>query len=699
MKDFESQDASKSEVIKNTEYSKEQIINQALRLHSKGKILEAAKYYQYFLDQGFSDPIVLSNYGVIMKQTSNTDKAIELYEKSIDLFPNSPDAYANLGNILRDIGRLEDAELSTRKAIAINPNSASSHLNLGLILKDLGKLKEAETSQRKAIELNPNYAEAYSNLGNILKAIGNLKEAEFSQKKAIELNPNYANAYCNLGNILHDLGKLEEAELSFRKAIHIKSDFAEAYYNLALLFKQMNKYKDTINSCKQAININNKLSSAKAELIISKGMICDWSDQDLQKIWIKTLGVEGSAVAPFGLLPYTDDPLNELKRSNKYYKEKYFRPEIELTSSKKNKIHIGYFSADFRDHVVMHLICSLLELHNKSKFKIYLYSFVKNKDHYTDRARKSGCVFRDINKLSEIEAVKLARSDKIDIAVDLMGYTKYHRMSIFSYRVAPIQINYLGYPGSLGSDVMDYIIADKIVIPYGHEKFYKEKIIRMPNCYLCTDDKMKISKKSFSRKDFNLPEKGFIFTCFNGMKKITPNEFDIWMRLLKKIKGSVLWLKRSNKFSVENLCIEAEKRNVDKNRLIFTDDLPLDKHLARHSLGDLGLDTFTFNGCTTSLHALWAGMPVLTKMGETFSARFTASILHSIGVSELITYDENEYENVALRIASNEEELLNLKSKIVKKRNTSPLFNSQLFTNDLENVYEKLNNNYISKNI
>ena len=263
-------------------------------------------------------------------------------------------------------------------------------------------------------------------------------------------------------------------------------------------------------------------------------------------------------------------------------------------------------------------------------------------------------------------------------------------MSIFSYKIAPIQINYLGYPGSLGSDAIDYIIADKIVIPDNYEKFYSEKILSMPNCYLCNDAKITKDNKTISRKDFNLPEHGFIFTCFNNNKKITPKEFDIWMRLLTKIKGSVLWLNKPNKLAIENLYREAEKRNVDPKRLIFANKIPFDLHLARHSLGDIGLDTFNFNGHKTTFDALCAGLPTLTKSGENFVARVSSSLLTSIGMPELITYDENEYEETALRLASNPNELFKLKSKLEEQRNNSSLFNPKSYTQDLENIYLNL---------
>ncbi|AAZ58723.1 TPR repeat [Prochlorococcus marinus str. NATL2A] len=840
-----------------TKPSKDQIINQAFKFHSQGNIKEAAKNYQYFINQGFSDHMVFSNYGAILRDLGNLQDA-ELYtRKAIKINPNYALAYSNLGNVLKDLGKSQDAELSYRKAIQINPNYADAHYNLGIILKELGNLQDAELSYRKAIQINPNYADAYSNLGNVLKDLDNLQDAELSYRKAIQINPSYADAYSNLGNVLKDLGnlqdaelsyrkaiqinpdyaeahfnlgnllkdlgKLQDAELSYRKAIQIKSDYAEAHYNLGIILKdlgnlqdaefynrkaiqikpdyaeahfnlgiilkdlgnlqdaefsyrqaiqikpdyadaysnlgnvlkdlgklkdaelsyrkaiqikpdyaevysnlgnvlkdlgnlqdaefsyrkaiqikpdyadaysnlgnilkELSNFTDAINQFKDALKLNNELTSAQTGLMSTQGNICDWSDEETHNKWLKSLGIKGKAINPWGLLSLEDNPLNHLKRSKKFYKEKYVRATQYIKPSPKSLIHIGYFSADFRTHPVMQLIAPLLELHDKYRFKIYLYSFAPKEDEYTERAKKSGCIFRNIKNLNDIEAVELARSDQLDIAVDLMGYTRHNRMPIFSYRVAPIQINYLGYIGSIGSDTIDYIIADKITIPREYEKFYSEKVIRMPNCFICDDHKKEITKESISRKDFNLPDQGFIFTCFNNNYKITKKEFNIWMNLLRKVEGSVLWLYKSNQLSMNNLYKEASKRKIDRDRIIFAEKLPMSKHLARHSLGDLALDTFNCNGGKTTCDALLAGLPLLTKIGQSFTARMSASLLTSLGLPELITYSESEYEDKALYIASNSEEIIRLKSKLNKSKETSPLFNSKLFTQDLENIY------------
>ena len=564
--------------------------------------------------------------------------------------------------------------------------------NYGAILQGLGKSEEAEKLFRKAIEIKPDYEDAHYNLGIILKGLGKLQEAELSTRKAIKIKPDYVDAHYSLGIILKGLGKLQEAELSTRKAIEIKPDYADAYSNLGTILRALEKFHDAINCYKKAIELNKNLSLAKSGLIETKGLICDWSEQKTQAILLDKLGIEGSAVDPLGLFYLQDNPLKQLKIAKKFYKEKYFKKSKPLANFKNKKIHIGYFSADFRAHPMMYLMGNLFKLHDKSKFKIYLYSFVRKEDEFTKIARESGCIFRDIKELNDAEVVELARRDQLDIAIDRMGYVSGNRMDIFSYRVAPIQIHYLACPGTLGTDCIDYLIADQIIIPREYEKFYTEKIIRMPSCYQCNDNTKEICKEHISRKEFNLPEKGFIFTCFCANNKITPKEFDIWIRLLKKIKGSVLWLYKSNQYSENNLTYEAEKRNIDPKRIIFAHKLPLKKHLARHSLGGLGLDTFNYNGHTTTSDALWAGLPVLTKIGESFAARVSASILNSLGMPELITYTEEEYEEKALYLAKNPVELVRLKSKLNKLRKTSTLFNTEIFTKDLENKFIELLN-------
>ena len=634
-----------------------QLMHEAFKFHSEGNITEAMKSYQYLIKNGFKDERVFNNYGMILISLGDFKQARLCISNLIELNPQDATAYSNLGGILKELGELEEAVLILRKAIELDPNNSVSHCNLGGILKELGELEEAELTMRKAIELNPNNAESHINLGGILKQFGKFREALLSIDKAIELNPNISESYCILGSISEDLGK----------------------------------WPDAVNFYEKAINLNDKSDVAKSQLIKCKGNICDWSNIMTEDKWLDYVGIEGPALYTLGLIYYQDDPKKQLLRTKNLFEKKYFRKSIDISPRKNKKIRLGYFSADFRAHPVMYLFSSVLQLHDKSKFEIYLYSFAPEEDEYTEIAKTSGCIFKDIKCLKDLEVVELARKDNIDIAIDLMGYTKHHRMTIFSYRVAPIQISYLGYPGTTGSNSIDYIIADDILIPKASEKFYTEKIIRMPNCFQCNDNKKEISQEKISRKQHNLPEKGFIFTSFCANKKITAKEFDVWMRLLKRIKGSVLWLYKSNQYSAENLINEATYRNIDPKRIIFASKLPsLKQHLARYSLGDLGLDTFNYNGHATTSDALWAGLPVITKIGESFAARVSASILYNLGLTDLITHSIEEYEEKAIYFANSTDKLMDLRKKLAELRETSTLYNSKLFTENLEDKFREV---------
>tara|TARA_Y100000746_G_C15421937_1_gene414780 strand:- start:354 stop:1379 length:1026 start_codon:yes stop_codon:yes gene_type:complete len=332
----------------------------------------------------------------------------------------------------------------------------------------------------------------------------------------------------------------------------------------------------------------------------------------------------------------------------------------------------------------------VFELHDKNSFEIYIYSYGKFQDEVTENLKKNVYKFRDVNLLTDSEIALKARNDKLDAAIDLKGFTRESRSSIFAHRVARIQISYLGYPGSMGTEFIDYLIADRTLIPRKYEKFYSEKIIYMPNSYQCNDDSKIISDIKLKRKDFDLPEKSVIFTCFNAAFKITEVEFDIWMKILREIKNSHLWLLSSNLLMEKNLKKEAEKRGVDQKRLTFAKKISLDQHLARHSLGNIFLDTFNYNAHTTASDALWAGMPLITLAGKSFSSRVSSSLLESIGLEELICSSAQEYFDKAIDLGKDPRKLALLKQKLIKNKFSYPLFDSHLFTKNFEFQIKKI---------
>ena len=673
-----------------TKPSKDQIINQAFKFHSQGNIKEAAKNYQYFINQGFSDHMVFSNYGAILRDLGNLQDA-ELYtRKAIKINPNYALAYSNLGNVLKDLGKSQDAELSYRKAIQINPNYADAHYNLGIILKELGNLQDAELSYRKAIQINPNYADAYSNLGNVLKDLDNLQDAELSYRKAIQINPSYADAYSNLGNVLKDLGNLQDAELSYRKAIQINPDYAEAHFNLGNLLKDLGKLQEAKKVLKKSIEIEpNNLDYLSTFLFVLL-ILCDWdeiekysADLNLIETDLKTI------INPFHLMHLEDNPENELKLAIKYSQINKSDTLPNLTSYSHSKINIGYFSSDFRNHAVSFFLARIFELHDSSRFNIYAYSLRKESDGYTERIKNAVFCFREVSDLNDIEIVNIARDDQIDIAIDLNGITKSRRKYIFEYRVAPIQINYFGYPGTMGSESYDFRITKKIIVPEEDKKFYTEKILYLPDNIIPIDDTQHISTEKFSREELGLPLDSFVFTCFNRTEKITRKEFDIWMRLLKKIDNSVLWLIKPHKAAIENLYSELNKQSMNKERIVFAEFMNLNDHLSRHEYGDLFLDTFNYNAGTTGALSLWAGLPIITLAGKTNSSRASAGFLNALDLNGLITYNEYDYESLAYELATNKKKLEHIRNKLKNKQ--SSCFDPYKYTIELEKLYTDIN--------
>ena len=636
----------------------EEIINYAINFQLKGNFEEANKCYKYCIDNGIKDPRVFCNYGLVLLKLGDLKNAKLMMEKSIKISPNDTLSYNNLSGILQELGKYNEAEVILNKSLEIDKKNPITYSNLGTVLIYQGKLDRAESILKKSVSLNPNEGNSYLSLGVVMRLLGKTKEAVEYTNKAIDIQPNNDAAYCNLGD----------------------------------LFRISCEYKKAITTFEKALNLNSNNASAKLGLIICKGLICDWSDSNVNNYWIKNLGITGKPLNPYPFLLYDDNPINHLKRSKKYARKFFSKNEIvDFHKRKEGKIRVGYFSADFRDHPVTHMITSLLELHDKESFEIFLYSFNQKDDSYTNILKNLGCIFKDIKDLNELQIIELVRTDNLNIAIDLMGYTGNNKNFIFRNRIAPTQVNYLGFPGTMGSKFYDYIIGDKLIIPKKDEKFYTEKVLRLKHYFPPNTCGRDISPEvDFSRNYFKIPKNAFVFVCFNDNKKITPQEFDIWMHLLYEIKDGILWLSKSNNLSVINLKKAAENRNIDPDRIIFAERVKKKEvHLARYKISDLGLDTFNYNGHTTTSDALWTGLPVLTKSGESFASRVAASILNSLDLNDLITSTKKEYEEKALYLAQNRDEILKFKKKL-KTMKDDNLLKLELYAREMEDLYMKI---------
>ena len=607
-------------------------------------------------------------------------------------YPNVPLLFNILGACYQAQGKLKDSVKMFETATKIKPDYAEAHFNLGVVLKTQGQLENAIESYKKAIYLVPNYPAAHNNLGNAYKDLNQLDDAVESYQKALTFKPDFVEVYNNLGLVMFKIGDFFQAEKSYRKAISIKSNYYDPYFNLGNLLRDINRRKEALICYQQARKIKPDANFIIGNLIHTKMHLCQWDDLQIQIDEVLNGIMNGrKVIGPFALSAIIDSPLHVLKATEIYVNHKYPRnnlfPELNLNLNQK-KIRLGYFSGDFNNHPVSTLTAELYEIHNRDKFEVHAFSFGENTNDFMNmRIRSAVDQFHEVKLLSDQEIVKLSRSLKIDIAIDLAGFTQGSRTGVFAMLAAPLQLSYIGYLGSMGADYYDYLIADKIIIPTEKQRYYKEKIIYLPH-FQANDSKEKYNSDIFVRKDFGLPNDSFVFCCFNNTYKITPETFDTWARILKKVKNSILMVFVSNNVAENNLKKEIILRAVNENRLFFGGQLPRSKYLARFKLADLFLDTNPYNAGTTASDALRVGLPVLTCKGESFASRMCASILKAANLDELITKSHLEYELLAIELANNPSKLMKIKNNLSNNIASSPLFKTNEFIKSLELAYK-----------
>ena len=676
--------------------------NDAAKLFKSGKLNEAEHVCNEILKADPNNPRILHLLSVIAFQIKNYSKSFDLISKTIEVNPNNAEAYNFRGIVLVHLNKLQEAIQNWSHAIQIDQNYADAYNNRGNALIQLRKTDLALKDFEMAIEIKPNYAEAYNNKSIALKNLNKFDTALEFSNKAIEINPRYSEAYNTKGVILRKLNRLREASRNYDKAIEFNPNFSKAYINQGniLLLTETKRLDLALENFIKALKINPNINFLFGKYIHTKSWLSNWNsiDEEINLLKKKIIS-EKKISTPFPVLSLIDSPELQKKNSKNFFETQFSEKNNLIPIAKRlpsKKIRIGYYSADFYNHPMSFLLVHLFELYDKSNFEIYGFSLEnRENDDMRKRISKTFDKFVDVSLKTDIEIAKISREFNIDIAIDLMGFTRGNKFQIFIERCAPIQASYLGFPGTTGSNDIDYIFADKTLIPKTSQKHYTEKIIYLPNTYQVNDSTKKISKKFFTREELGLPKDAFIFCCFNKNYKILPNVYDIWMRLLKKVKGSVLWLFVEDLIAVENLKKEAIKRSVDVNRIIFAKRMPLEDHLARHKIADLFIDTFPYTAHTTCSDSLWAGLPVLTRTGESFASRVSASLLVAIDLPELITTTEKEYEDLALELANNKNKLEKIKNKLEKNKLIKPLFNTKLFAKNIETAYKVMYQNYL----
>jgi len=632
-----------------------------------------------------------SNRGNLHLELKLWEQALESYERAIEFNFTNAEVYSHQGLALQKLNRVQEALVSFNRAIEINPELAEAHSNRGLVLQELNRLDEALVSYDLAIKLKPNFAEAHSNRGYALKELQYLDDALVCFDRAISINPNLAEAYSNRGVVKQYLKRLQDSLDDYDHAIELMPDYAEAYSNRGNTLKELKHLDDARVSYEKALALKPDYEFLLGTLIHTNHQMCEWNGYEENNLQLRVKLENKQKVSPsFPILAIFDSP--NLQR---VAAEIWVEAKCPINSSlgpinkapPKTKIRLGYFSSDFIDHPVSFLAAELFELHDRSTFEVIGFSFTSAPtDVMQDRLKKGFDKFIDISSLSNIEASKLARELAIDIAIDLGGHTLNARTEIFAYRAAPIQVSYLGYLGTMGANYFDYLIADQTIIPKNNHPFYCEKIVYLPS-YQVNDRKRIISDRAFTKSELGIPEENFVFCCFNNNYKITPGVFESWMRILKAVDKSSLLLLAENSWSEFNLTREAELRGIDKARLSFAKRIPRPDYLARYRVADLFLDTLPYNAGTTASDALWAGLPVLTQIGQAFAGRMAASLLNAIELPELITNSQAEYESKAIELASNPVLMSEIKSKLGANRLTAQLFNTPLFTKHIEKAY------------
>ena len=644
------------------------------------------------------DPKYAEGYnsrGNALSDLKRFKEAVADYDRAIALKPDYALTYYNRGIALMKLGRAADALASYDKSIALDPRSAEPHNNRGNGLLQLARADEALASCDRAIALRRDYPEAYNTRGNALRQLQRNSEALSSYSKAIEIKPDYAEAYINRGNLFTELKRRDEALADYDKAVALKPELAEGYARRGHVLGELKRFDEALTSYGKAMEINPDHELLHGAWLHAKMRVCEWSDLEYQiKRLLKKVERHDKAVPPFSFLALSDSP--KLQRSAaEALVAAEFSPNNSLPPIAKhergNKIRLGYFSADFREHPVAALAAELFERHDRSRFEVIAFSMGSDtNDDMRRRLKRAFDKFINIQPQSDRDATLLARNLGIDIAIDLGGFTADSRTNIFAMRAAPIQVNYLGYPGTMGADYIDYLIADPTLIPEHNREHFTEKIIYLPHTYQANDSKRRIANKTFSRAAARLPQDGFVFCSFNNNHKITPDVFDCWMRILKQVDGSVLWLLEDNATAGRNLRQEAERRGIRGERIVSAERLSHAEHLARQRLADLFLDTLPYNAHTTASDALWAGVPVLTCMGEAFAGRVAASLLNAIGLPDLVTATPQAYEALAVDIATHPVKLGDIRRRLATNRLTTPLFDTPSFVRHIEAAYASM---------
>ena len=672
--------------------------NLGLVLADAGRLDEAVREFERALAIAPDDPGTLINLGNALRAAKRVTEAESAYRRALDRDPENADAFYNLGLLMAGCERPDAAEAAFRQALAIRPGQADAWNDLGNVLADTLDLDAAQAAYRQAIRLDPRHADAYCNLGMLLLEKGDAKAARDAFRQALAIDPGHAVALNSLANQLSHARQFDKAEAAYRAALQRHPDAATVYNNLGSLLRENDRYAEAEAAYRKALALEPDYGHALGQAVNCARMRYDWSNAAADEDAIRAALAAGiTGIPAFTVLSLPSLGPLEQRRAAELTVQKPIaaylaRPPLASARREHPRLRIGYLSGEFHGHAVMHLAAGVFERHDRSRFEVHAYSTGPAvRDPYRQRV-EAGCeFFHDIGALGKLDAARVIADHDIDILVDLNGHTGNAKPAITAQRPAPVIVNWLGYPGTLGIPrLADYIIGDAVLTPLEHAAHYSETLAWMPHCYQPNDPDVAIAATP-SRVEAGLPETGFVFASFNQPYKLTPQMFSLWCALLDAVPGSVLWLKTpQDPTAIDNLLREASARGIDARRLVFGPPLPMAEHVARMRLADLFLDTHPYGSGATGSTVLRAGVPMLTLMGESYVSRMAASQLHAVGLPELVTTSPEAYFELARCLARDPARLAALRERLAANLPDSPLFDTVRFTRDLERLYERI---------
>ncbi len=638
-----------------------------------------------------------TNLGLILAESGNYEKALDEYLGAFNLDRNCHEASYRAALMYQNLGMNEDAFTYYEKTLVLKADHAAAWNNLGNLAMEFVRPEEAFVFFNKAVEIDPGFAEAFNNMGCLYLKLNRPDDAIPCFEKAIDLLPDFYQALNNLGNAHKKKRAWNRAAECYERALTLEPGSAETRYSLADVLRSAGLVDEAFSMFVETVDIKKDHGHALQQIVSILESWCDFERYEhyralLKRLALKAMEENGDCPeAPFSCLGRDEDG-EYARRVTAYWSDQLqdFIKKLGLVfqydgNSEKERITLGYLSNNVKNHPNAHLVLGLFNCHDRDRFSVNVYSYGEDDgSDYRKKIEADSDLFRDIRDMSYVDAAQVIHTDGVDILIDLTGYTLGSVMEIPALRPAPVQVRYLGFPGSMQASFFDYFITDRIMTPPEDQVNYTEKFVLMPECYQINDRDQKIAPTVYTRADFGLPETGFVFCSFNSAYKIDPVMFGAWMDILKDVSGSVIWLLRENPHMETNLKAEAARQGVDESRLVFSDKMPKPEHLARLKLADLALDTRLVSGHITTSDALWAGVPVITKRGNHFISRAPASILTHIGLSELVTESLESYKNLAVSLAKEPGSLDALKKKLEANRETAPLFDTARFVRHYE---------------